>query len=475
MQKSTSVPIGTSVKKRKRPPAKKNYKKFWKLGQKELNTEYFDINKDGELVIREGNYQYNVSDLARKFDSSLEIFMPFVVEERLSSIYKVANYNIKRLGYKGKFTYHFPIKVNQRKDFMLPLLSEGAHLETASANQLWLVKKMWMNENFHSKMRVVCNGPKTPEYINLIKELREKGLGIIPIIESYDEWKAMKGFAGDTGVRINLKTRVKSHWDKKIDQFGLDLDEILEMGKIRGLKIMHYHLGSQMKFENDIIHGLQEGYEAYKKIRQNNPSLDTINIGGGFAVAYEKKRVYSIESVLYRIFKNLKTWAERDGIPHPDLIVEWGQYVTAPAQMNVYKIVGSKSIAKGGAKHWYFINGSFQNDLLDTWAIHQKYHVIPVNYMDVKYRNPVWLAGLSCDSDDRYTGNDYISLPRLADVKETGDDLFVGVLDTGAYQDGFAGHHCFISSPTRIILQNGIVTIARKKQGPEEIGKLFGW
>ena len=453
----------------------KNYKKIWKLGQKEFNTEYFSVNKDGELIIHEGNYQYNVYDLARKFgNSSLSIFMPYVIEDRLENIFKIANENIKKNSYRGKFSYYFPIKVNQRKEFMLPLLSEGAHLETASANQLWLVKKLYMSENFHTKLKVVCNGPKTLEYINLIKELREKGLGIIPIIESEEEHKLFKGFSGDTGVRINLKTRVKSHWDKKVDQFGMSLEEILELGKIRNLKILHYHLGSQTKLENDMINGLREGFDAYVKIRELNPSLDTLNIGGGFAVPYEKKRTYSFESLLARIFKNLKTWSDKAGIPHPNVIIEWGQAVTAPSQLNVYKIVLSKKIAKGVAKYWYFINGSFQNDLLDTWAVHQKFHVVPVNHMYAKHRHRTWLAGLSCDSDDRYTGTDYFLLPRLEDL-ETSEDLYIAVLDTGAYQDGFNGHHCFVSSPTKLILQNGIVSVAKKRESPEDIGKLFGW
>jgi arginine decarboxylase len=134
----------------------------------------------------------------------------------------------------------------------------------------------------------------------------------------------------------------------------------------------------------------------------------------------------------------------------------------------------AKKIVNGAAKTWYFINGSFQNDLLDTWAIHQKFPVVPVNHMNDMHRNRVWLAGLSCDSDDRYTGNDYMLLPKLEELAE-GEDLYIAVLNTGAYQDGFSGHHCFISSPTKVVLQNGIVTVARKKEGPEEIGKIFGW
>ena len=94
---------------------KNGFKKFWKLGKREFNTEHFDVNQDGELVIREGNYQYNVHDLARKFGSSMEIFMPFILEERLNQMVEVAQDQIKHLGYKGKFTYHYPMKVNKNK------------------------------------------------------------------------------------------------------------------------------------------------------------------------------------------------------------------------------------------------------------------------------------------------------------------------------------------------------------------------
>ena len=115
------------------------------------------------------------------------------------------------------------------------------------------------------------------------------------------------------------------------------------------------------------------------------------------------------------------------------------------------------------------------NDLLDTWAIHQKWHIIPINNMTNKHRHRVWLAGLSCDSDDKYTASDgYLLLPRTEDL-ENGDHLYIAVFDTGAYQDAFGSHHCLLSSPAKIVLQNGIVTIARKRESAEEVGRLYGW
>ena len=185
--------------------------------------------------------------------------------------------------------------------------------------------------------------------------------------------------------------------------------------------------------------------------------------------------MYSVESVIYRIFKNLKDLSDKAGIPHPNVIVEWGRYIAAPAQISVYRVVCAKEIPKAVAKQWYVIDGSFMNDLLDTWAIHQKWHVTPVNNMDAKHRHRVWLAGLSCDSDDKYAASDgYLLLPRLEDLEE-GTSQYIAIFDTGAYQDAFSSHHCLLSSPAKVVLQNGIVTVARRRETPDDVAKLVGW
>ncbi|MBI2056271.1 MAG: hypothetical protein HYT37_02730 [Candidatus Sungbacteria bacterium] len=450
-------------------------KSFWKIGKKEFNTHIFDVNGEGELVIREGNYQYNVHELARKFGSSLEVFLPFVLEERLNGLFTTFAEEMKQAEYRGKFFYHYPMKVNQNKEAVLTLVSEGAHLEVGSVNELALVKKLWETSSVNNKIRVLCNGPKTKAYVDLIFRMWEDHLWVVPIIEDREELNLFKEYRGDLGIRVNLQTKVKSHWDKKVDRFGLSAEELFDLGRVRNLKLLHYHIGSQVERGADIIAVLKESFRVYKKLRETQPSLDTIDIGGGFAVPYEKRTMYSMEMIAKRVVGTLKALAEEAAIPHPHLIVEWGRYVVAPAQITIFKVVSEKAIPKGAARSWYIIDGSFMNDLLDTWALHQKWHIVPINNMEAKKKQRVWLAGLSCDSDDKYTARDgYVLLPRLEDL-EPGQDQYVAFFDTGAYQDAFASHHCLLSSPLKIILQNGVVTIARKRETAEDIGKLFGW
>ena len=461
------------VKKKKKKAKKlgKNWKKFWKLGVEDFNTQFFGISKDGELTVAEGNNAYNLLDLAVKYGTPLQVVFPFIIEERLKDLLGYFQAYIKIYGYKGKFFYHFPMKVNQNKEFILPLISGGANLEVTSANELWLVKKLWEGERFNTKIRVICNGPKTDQYLDLVEELRSKGMNIVPIIEGPEEIERISKYKGDVGMRVDLDIKADTHWDKKFDRFGLSEKDVLNLNKIKNLKIMHYHLGSQIKTQKSILEGVRHAFNIYVELQKIHPNLDTMDIGGGFGIPYEKKKFYTAKNVSSKIIKMLKNLSNKIGIKHPNLAIEWGQYIVAPAQVTIYKVISEKPILKANAKSWYVIDGSFINDLKDTWAIHQKWHAIPTNNMESVLKR-VWLAGSTCDSDDKYiAGGNYILMPKLYENK----DQYVAILDTGAYQDGLASHHCLLSAPTKIIAQDGMIKIARKRENAEYIGKLFGW
>ncbi len=440
----------------------------------EFNTQNFDISPDGELIIREGNFQYNIYDIIKKYGTSTEIVFPTIIESRVRDLIDTFNAYIKVLGYKGKFHYHYVMKVNQNKEFVLPAIAEGANIEVSSINELYLVKRMIEEDKFNRKIRVTCNGPKTEKYIALIEELKNKDLIVIPIIENQAELERLKKFKGEVGIRVDLSVKIDAHFDKKFNHFGFSEEELLKLGKIRNLSILHYHLSCQIEKIEDFVRPLRRAINIYKTLRDKNPGLDTIDIGGGVGIPFEKKRrLYALKSLVNQIIKGAKNECDKLGIKHPNIISEWGSYVVAPAQITIYKILAEKNIINKSGTKWYFIDGSFINDLADTWSVRrQKWNIIPVNYMNSRKLQRVWLAGSSCDSDDRYTSSGaYILLPRFEDV----DELYIAITDTGAYQDSFASHHCLLSSPAKLIAANGEIKIARKRETPEEIGRLFGW
>ncbi|MFA6515040.1 MAG: hypothetical protein WCT42_02120 [Candidatus Paceibacterota bacterium] len=450
-------------------------KKLWKIGSKDFNTQYFDFNKEGDLIIKEGHNIYNVKYLAEKFGTSLEIFMPFIIEERLEDLLDIAQAYSKKIGYKGKFFYHFPMKVNQNKEAIMALVGEGAHLETSSYTDLYLIKKMLEQESFNPNIRILCNGPKTDKYMNLIDELQHRGVKIFPIIEAPNELSFLQHSRYDVGIRLDMPVKAESYWNKTIDRFGFSAKEILQMGSFKNLKILHYHIGSQIEKLSDVIVPIKYALDVYFKLKEKNPSLDTLDIGGGMPIPYERKKSYPVDKLMEKIFEVLKSESEKRGVPHPNLICEWGRYIVAPAQINIYKVIDTKIInnKKADANKWYVIDGSFMNDLCDTWAIGQKWAIIPVNIKQDKNLTKTWLAGSTCDSDDVYRGTEgFVTLP---DYEANGHPMYIAVLDTAAYEDALVMHHCLLAGPMKIIVENGHIVVARKRDTPEDIGKVFGW
>lgn len=454
-----------------------NSRKLWNLGQKEFNTQYFDFNKDGDLIIKEGHNIYNVRYLAEKFGTSLQILMPFVIEERLEDFLDLISGLSKKVGYKGKFFYHYPMKVNQNKEVVMSLVGEGAHLETSSYNDLWIVKKMLEQESFNPTLRVMCNGPKTDKYMSLIDDLQHKGLNIFPLIEGPNELKSLQHSKYNVGIRLDMDVKVASHWNKPVNRFGFSAKEILAMDSFKSLKILHYHIGSQIEKLSDILVPIKYALDVYFKLKEKNPSLDTLDIGGGMPLPFTREKGYVPDKLMEKIFELVKAESEKHNMPHPNLICEWGSYIVSPAQITVFKVIDTKEIKskKTDTKKWYVVDGSFINDLPDTWSIGQKWAVAPVNNKGDKDLTEVWFAGSSCDSDDIYTGvKDSVTFPDY-DSSEGGDPMYVAFLDTGAYQDPLSSHHCMLSSPLKLIIENGHVVVARKREGPDDVGKEFGW
>ncbi|HEU0085470.1 MAG TPA: hypothetical protein VFQ59_00745 [Candidatus Paceibacterota bacterium] len=451
-------------------------RKFWKLGQKEYNTQFFDFNKDGDMIAKEGNNVYNLRYLAEKFGTSLEILFPYILEERVEDLLDLAASLIKKLKYQGKFYYHYPMKSSQTKEVVMAVVGEGANLETASYNELSLVRKMLEQESFNQKMRILCNGPKTEKYINLIDELQHRGLKVIPIIEGPNELKTFQYSRYDVGIRLDMPVKSRSSWNKKIDRFGFTKDEMLKMPPFKNLRVLHYRMGAKFDKPSDILATTKYALKVYFEMKKKNPSLDTIDIGGGMPIPYERNKKYQADKILEKIFELLKKESEKQGVPHPNLICEWGRYVVAPAQITIYKVIDTKKISQKNvpASKWYVIDGSFMNDLIDTWSIDQKWAVAPVNNKFDEKITDVWISGSSCDSDDIYTGvDDSVKLPDY-DYDDT-NPMYIVFFDTGAYQDSLASQHCLLSSPLKIIAENGHIVVARKRESPDDIGKNFGW
>lgn len=443
---------------------------FWKLGEAKYNTANFSISENGDLLILNNQKSLSVRDLVLNYGSPLQIFMADVLHERVVGLIEGFNQVIKEHSYAGLFSYYYPMKTNHNKEVLSCVLDSGAHVEVSSVNELHLVKTMLEDKGMKDSKKIICNGTKDTKYFDLIDEMHEQGFHVVPIMDNLEELPRIKKYKGDVGVRVDLKYRAHTHWDKKFDRFGLTQEETMSLEHIPNLKILHYHIGSQIKKNKDVVFAAKYAFKFYAKLQKKQNSLDTLNIGGGMGLPYEKNKNEDTHKLVVRLIKSLKYLSKYGKVKEPNVIVEWGQYVVAPSQITIFKIISHKKINRASAKRWCVIDGSFMNDLKDTWAINQKWHITPVNNFNSKLEK-VWLAGNTCDSDDRYTGDKCVLLP----IKDSNEDQYIAVYDTGAYQDSLASYHCLLSNPTKIMLKQGEVYVLNKRKTADELGRLFGW
>ena len=165
---------------------------------------------------------------------------------------------------------------------------------------------------------------KQKKYINLIEELKNKGLIVNPIIEDYYELKGCKNSRGEVGIRVNLDIKVQAHWDKNLIATVLPKKNCWKSAKLGGLSTLHYHISKQIETIDGFTKPIKRALALFAKMKEKNPSLDTLDIGGGAGVPLEKKKhFYSGKSLIQQIIKTAKKESDKLGIKHPNLIVEW--------------------------------------------------------------------------------------------------------------------------------------------------------
>ena len=152
-------------------------------------------------------------------------------------------------------------------------------------------------------------------------------------------------------------------------------------------------------------------------------------------------------------------------------MVEWGQYIVAPAQITIYKVISEKIIPKANAKAWYIIDGSFMNDLKDTWAIHQKWHTIPANNMHGALRP----HGLPAVPAIRMINTPPEAIIFFCRNFTRSRPICCNFRYRSIPRRAFFTPLSYLSAPMKIVAQTALSNIARKRETADSIGKLFGW
>ena len=190
----------------------------------------------------------------------------------------------------------------------------------------------------------------------------------------------------------------------------------------------------------------------YCDLKKECPTLDSLNIGGGFPVKHSLADEFDYQYLTDEIIRQIKEFCDEQGVPVPNVFSEFGSYTVAESGAAIYSIIDQKR--QNDVEWWNMIDSSFITTLPDTWAINQRFIMLAINRWEDPFER-VNLGGLTCDSQDYYNVEAHVNniyLPEYDPKKP----LYIGFFNTGAYQNALGGYggiqHCLIPSPKQIIV-----------------------
>ena len=444
-----------------------------------MNTKYIDLITQtfyfpqDEFTLEDKSLQFHGIDLMQLVED-YGTPLKFTYLPQISNNISIAKdwfaSAIKKNKYKGKYFYCYCTKSSHFKHVLNEALKNDIHIETSSAFDIDIVKDLKKEGKITNDTYVICNGFKRDQYIQNIAELINDGhKNCIPIIDNYEEIDLL---SQSINKKINIGIRIASEEEPKFEFYTSRLGigyknivpffnrQIKDNKKVK-LKMLHFFINTGIRDNAYYWNELSKCLKVYTSLKHICPSLDSLNIGGGFPIKNSLAFEYDYQYMVEEIVNQIKLACEAEEVPVPNIFTEFGSYTVGESGGAIYEVLYQKQ--QNDREKWNMINSSFITTLPDSWAINKRFIMLPINRWYDTYER-VLLGGLTCDSDDYYNSEQHMNaiyLPKYNREKP----LYIGFFNTGAYQEtigGFGGlQHCLIPSPKHILIdrdENGNIT-----------------
>ena len=338
-------------------------------------TSYFSINDNGHVVVtpcKDGvavDLKELVDELQlRDVTTPMLVRFPDILDNRIEKMSSCFRQAAEEYGYKAENFIIYPIKVNQMRPVVEEIISHGKKfnlgLEAGSKPELHAVIAV----NTDSDSLIVCNGYKDESYIELALLAQKMGKRIFLVVEKMNELKLIAKMAKQLNVQPNIGIRIKlassgsGKWEESggdASKFGLTSSELLEAldymeskGLKDCLKLIHFHIGSQITKIRRIKTALREASQFYVQLHAMGFKVEFVDIGGGLGVDYDGTRSsdnggsvnYSIQEYVNDSISTLVDVSDKNGIPHPNIITESGRALTAHHSVLIFEVLETATL-----------------------------------------------------------------------------------------------------------------------------------
>lgn len=340
-------------------------------GIRNWGAGYFGINEKGHVTVRpHGNgspHTIDVYDIIRGVQArgiAMPTLLRFtdILASRVRAINTSFERAIREVGYRGAYRGVYPIKVNQQQQVVEEIVRYGAPyhhgLEAGSKAEL-IAALAYVSD---PEAFIICNGYKDEEFVDLALLSRKMGTRTIIVLEMATELPMVLaraerlGVKAEFGVRAKLSTRAEGYWVESggdRSMFGLNASQIIdvvdhlrEVGQLDGLRLLHYHVGSQIPNIRGIRRAATEAIRLYVDLAREGAAMGYLDVGGGLAVDYDGSHTnfasssnYALDEYAADIVEAVMSHTDESGVEHPTLLSESGRATTAHHSLLVFDVL----------------------------------------------------------------------------------------------------------------------------------------
>ena len=321
---------------------------------------YFTVNAEGNVVakpLQENGGSITILEVvneARSRGLSFPLVIRFqdLLRHRVESVNLAFQNAITEFGYRGQYRGVFPIKVNQLREVIEEIVDAGQqfHFGLEAGSKPELVAALAMHKDAESL--IICNGYKDPAFIRIALLGRKLGKLVVIVVEKLEELEQTIRAAKEVGVEPVIGIRVRLHskgsgkWSPSGGEnakFGLDTTDLVaasqmlkDAGFAHCLKLIHFHVGSQVPDISTIKRAVREAARYYAKLSKLGHELGYLDVGGGLGVDYDgsgsdfdSSANYSLEEYANDVVWNIMDVCDSEAVPHPAIVSEGGRAVVA--------------------------------------------------------------------------------------------------------------------------------------------------
>ena len=449
--------------------------------------EGFDL-KDGYLSFND----VDLKSLINKYGTPFRLYYLPKIREQIKNARGYFQKAFDKHHYQGNYEFCYCTKCNHFSHVIRTAMKENVSLETSSAFDIDLIERLHDNGRLDLDKYIVHNGYKTDDYIQKIGQLMNHGFNnTITVLDSAKEIPKLEALNVEGPIKIGLRVSIEEEPQAAYytSRLGINKREIMDLVKEKildnpkfELVMVHFFVDSGIGDNLYYWGEFQKGLNLFTQIKKIAPTLNALNIGGGFPIRNSLGFEYDHEYIVDEIVRNVKEACNDAGIKEPDLFTEFGKFTVGESGAVIFKVLEQKQ--QNDAELWYIIDNSLMNTIPDAWSINEKFILLPLNKWENMYKR-VNIGGISCDHSDYSNSeslNQQILLPSFKDDDE--EPLYIGFFHTGAYQDSISGYggikHCLIPSPRQVVVdvdENGNITdrLYRDEQNAQNMLDILGY